>query len=615
MMPWALLGALALAALSPRPAHAVAIKRVMDIKVGDRGYCLTVFRGLKPEKFRIQVQGIMFNYFPRQHLILITSDDPKVKRSGIVAGMSGSPCYIDNKLVGALAYGPNWTKRPVAMLTPISVMLHELKRPLRGMRFSPLALHRRHRQKPRPAALRTATRQLAWASPKNPLAPWQRLLPAPLSARVRRGVAGMRRLSVPLSVSGLDAMTLKELKKSLAPYGMQVVQGGASSRDALKYYPHPNHFVNGGSIGVQLMRGAVSMNGTGTVTYVQGKRVLAFGHPMANWGEHYIPVTAAWIHMFMPSYSSSYKISSPLNELGSLVMDRRPCIMAQSGLKAPMIPVSVKVSSKAGGTKNYDFEVFSNYQATPVYIAYAIRSILRKEVSDVWDTTVSARVSFDTDGAGSFSLNDYFFTRRGAGLGFHLAYTRGFRVLSFLMQSPLGRVRLKRMRVEVKVDHHARVADIEKVTVPRASVVPGGSLLIRVTLKRRYGGGRYEKDVRVRIPRHVPAGSLIRIEVAAGPYAKVDAAPVENLADVRRLVSRLYNARQLVIRVMQPGEGTSVHGRIVSNLPGSVLDSLRTGTTVKTRIVQRTSVRKVLRLDDVISGLKRFYVQVEDPTP
>jgi hypothetical protein len=460
--------------------------------------------------------------------------------------------------------------------------------------------------------VRRATRQLAWARAGNPLAPWYRALPAPLSARVRRAVAGMRRLSVPLSVSGLDAQSLKELKKELAPYGFQVVQGGASSQDALRYYQRPKGFVAGGSIGVQLMRGAVSMNGTGTVTHVAGDQVLAFGHPMANWGEHYIPVTGSWIHMFMPAYSSSYKISTSLNELGSLVLDRRPCILADTSQKAPMIPVKVRLSSPAGGEANFDFEVFSNRRATPYYINYALRSILRKEVSDVYDTTIGARFAFDTAGAGRFVLDDYFFTRKGAGYGFSISNTRGYKVLAILMSTPLGKVRLERVQVRVRVEHKVRIADIEDVKLSHAYVAPGDRITLRVVLKRRYGGGRYVKRVPVRIPRHVPPGSLLRIEVSDGTAADVDAAPPESLADLRRIVSRLHHARQLVVRVLQPGEGTSVGGRIVEDLPGSVVDSLRRGTSVKTQIKHRTSVRKVLLLDDVISGKKKFYVRLEE---
>lgn len=601
--------------LGSSEARAVPTKGVTELKVGDQGYCLTVFQGLRPERFSIRVEGILFNYFPGQHLILITSDDPKVKRSGIVAGMSGSPCFVGGKLVGALAYGPNWTKRPIAMLTPIAYMLKELKRPLRGMDRSPLALGRPRRERPRPAAVTQASQQLAWRGGQSPLAPWYRSLPTPLSARVRPAVAGMRRLSVPLSVSGFDTLTLSELKRELEPYGLSVVQGGSSSADALRYYRAPKTFENGGSIGVQLMRGSVSMNGTGTVTLVEGKRVLAFGHPMANWGEHYIPVTTSWIHMFMPSYSSSYKISTALDEIGSLVLDRQTCIMAETGRRAPMIPVSLTIESKAGGTKRFAFEVFSNEKATAHYLSFALQTLVRTELPDLYNTSIAARFSFDTDAAGSFSLEDYFFSRNGAGLGWSTAMTRGYRLLSFLMATPLAKVRIKKVRIDIRAVHAIREADIEDAQLPTTVLRPGQVVPLRITIRRHYGGARYDRTVSVRIPSHLPNGTIIKIEVSSGPSATVDAAPPETLADVRRLVNRMYNARQLVVRVMQPGEGTSVNGRILENLPGSVLDSLRTGASVKTQILHRSSVRHVLTVDDVLNGKKTLFARIEHPKP
>lgn len=596
-------------------ARGVPIKGLTELKVGDQGHCLTVFKGLRPEKFSIRVEGILFNFFPQQHLILVTSDDPKVKHSGIVAGMSGSPCYVDGKLVGALAYGPNWTKRPIAMLTPIQHMLDELKRPLRGMKDSPLALARPKPRRPGAVAVSRTRQRLAWRGGQNPLAPWYRALPAPLAARVSPQVAGMRRLSVPLAVSGFDTVTLKELKKELEPYGMEVVQGGSSSAEAMRYYSSPKTFENGGSIGVQLMRGAISMNGTGTVTLVQGQRVLAFGHPMANWGEHYVPVTGAWIHMFMPSYSSSYKISTALSELGSLVLDRRACILAETGRKAPMIPVAVTVESPAGGKKSYDFELFSNERATTHYLGFALQTIVRAELPDAFNTSIDARFSFDTDAAGTFELQDHFFAKAGASLGWSAAMTRGYRVLSFLMATPLAQVRIKRIRVHIRTNHRIREADIFDIKLPQAQVRPGEVVPLTVGIRRRFTGARYERVVPIQVPSHLPHGAILKVEVSGGLSATIDAAPPETLADVRAVVARMYNSRQLVVRVMQPGEGTSVGGRIVTDLPGSVLDSLRTGASAKTQILHRASVHSVVTVDDVLHGKQALHMQVHRAMP
>lgn len=605
----------------------VKIKPIMKIKVGDRGYCKTVFQGLTVSTFRFHVKGILFNYFPRQHLILIASNDPKMKRAGVVAGMSGSPCYISGGLAGALAYGPRWSKRPIAMLTPIRYMLDELKRKSRGLKGTPtLSVARRSvspgigrlARRPTRAGAALARRLLSWRSPSNPLSPWFRAIPAPRSALVRTGLAGMQRMSVPLSVSGFDRMTLKELAADLKPYGFTVVAGGGSSADAMRYYKKPKRFVNGGSIGVQLVRGAISMNGTGTVTLVKGNKVLAFGHPMANWGEHYIPVTSSWIHMFMPGYASSYKISTALGVLGSLVQDRRPCIIADTTKRAPVIPVKVTIVSDGGGKQDYSFEIFSNRNATLYYMQYIMRSLLRRAVPDMVDTTISARVSMDVTYPErgrtvkkTVTLDDYFHAGKGAGYGFRIGTTRGFRILAFLLRQNLKRVSVSRIRIRIKTDNAVKAATIEDVRLSANVVEPGQVVNLQVKLRRLLGKGRYVKTIRIVIPRHVVSGTMIRIDVTAGTYAAVDAAPVYVMADVWRIIKRMYHARQLVVRVMLPAEGTSVNGRIISHLPGSVLDSLRSGSSTKLRLLHRASFRKALVLPDVLTGAKQIFVRVE----
>jgi len=603
----------------------VKIKPIMKIKVGDRGYCKTVFQGVTVGTFRFHVKGILFNYFPRQHLILIQSNDPKLRLAGVVAGMSGSPCYISGGLAGALAYGPNWSKRPIAMLTPIRYMLDELKRKSRGLKGSPSLSRRtsplgigRLAHRPTRAGATLARRLLAWKSPSNTLSPWFRAIPAPPSAIVRTGVAGMRRMSVPLAVSGFDRLTLKELAKDLKPYGFTVVAGGGSSADAMRYYKKPKRFVNGGSIGVQLVRGAVSMNGTGTVTLVKKNKILAFGHPMANWGEHYIPVTSSWIHMFVPGYATSYKISTALGVLGSLVQDRRPCIIADTRKKAPVIPVKVTIVSEVGGKQDYSFEIFSNRSATPYYMQYVMRSLLRRAVPDTVDTTISARIATDvTYPVGgrtvrkTVTLDDYFHAGKGAGYGFRIAQTRGFRILSFLLRQNLRRISVSKVRIRIKADKAVKAATIEDVRLGANVVEPGQVVSLHVKLRRHLGKGRYVKTIPVVIPRQVPSGTMIRIDVTAGTYAKVDAAPVYAMSDIWRIIGRMYHARQLVVRVMQPAEGTSVNGRIISHLPGSVLDSLRSGSSTKRRLLHRASFRKALVLPDVLTGTKQIYVRVE----
>src|SRR5437764_971357 len=149
------------------------------------------------------------------------------------------------------------------------------------------------------------------------------------------------RASVPLSVSGFTPRTFSELQQELQPTGLMAMQaGGGRKRGA----PAPGHVEPGSAIGVELVRGDMSTVATGTVTYINGSDVLAFGHPLFGIGEVYLPMVDAEIHAFLPSLSQSFKMSSPLNEVGTLVQDRQSCIVGDLDARTTMMPVDVRVS-------------------------------------------------------------------------------------------------------------------------------------------------------------------------------------------------------------------------------------------------------------------------------
>lgn len=316
---------------------------VRQIRRGMVGYGLTVIKGTKPERFRVRVVGILHQSFPKQDLILVLADDPKLKKPGVAAGMSGSPIYFNGQLAGALAYGPTWAKSPVAMVTPIKNMISTGKRTLRGRNKTILAKRYRWGRGDRSALAR-----LGLSYPKLHRLPRPGRLWA--AAKIPGGSGGIRPLALPVTVSGVDREGLAMFKKQMKPHGMfPILGGGTSGGAAVKRFGKQKRFVPGGAIGVQYIRGDIAATATGTVTAVVGDRVLAFGHPFWGYGEHYVPVVGAWIHMLMPSVNSSYKISTPLNVMGTLEQDRRPCIVANTKGRAPMIPLSLNLKSKSGG--------------------------------------------------------------------------------------------------------------------------------------------------------------------------------------------------------------------------------------------------------------------------
>ena len=256
------------------------------------GQALTVFQGTKPEPFKVRVVSVMRNFLPKQDVILIRAEDPRVEFSGIVAGMSGSPVYIDGKLVGAVAYAWSFAKEPLGGVTPIETMLAERARPRRagGEILAQNA--------PRPDSAR------------GPDAMARGLGLPPMAPVAAAGAAGLVRASVPLSVAGFTPRTRRRADRRAAAdrhgAACRPAAGAASAR------PRAGHVEPGSAIGVELVRGDMSTVATGTVTYIDRRNVFAFGHPLFGIGEVYLPLVDAEIHAFLPSLAQSFKMSSPL---------------------------------------------------------------------------------------------------------------------------------------------------------------------------------------------------------------------------------------------------------------------------------------------------------------
>ena len=278
---------------------------------------------------------------------MIRAEDPRVEFSGIVAGMSGSPVYIDGKLMGAVAYAWSFAKEPLGGVTPIESMLAE-----RAARAACAARcfadggaddERARRRRRACAAARGATpTHAASARPTRWRAAWACRRSAPAPATASRGWCARRcRCRCRASRRAPSA----ELAEELRPTGLVPLQAGGG-RSAGP--PAAGHVEPGSAIGVELVRGDMSTVGTGTVTYVDGSDVLAFGHPMFGIGEVYLPLVDAEIHAFLPSLSQSFKMSSPLHEVGTLVQDRQSCIIGDLDARTTMMPVDVRVAGPGG---------------------------------------------------------------------------------------------------------------------------------------------------------------------------------------------------------------------------------------------------------------------------
>ena len=326
----ALVGLLLPLPLGLRPAHADGasnrpdIMPVSEIHPGMKGYGLTVFQGTKPERFDVEVIDVLKNFRPKQDLILVKTPHPRLKITKVVAGMSGSPIYLNDKMIGAYAYGWSFGSEPVAGVTPIRNMLDELARPLPDRIDGwPLKLSAGP-----PPRQRARARARCAASLSGRARPLRR-------ARARRAVgarARSRRLAPERAHAGLDADSARRhgsrsiafAQQLMAPLGLEPLQaGGGGAQDATA----PTRYVDGGAIGVQLVRGDMSAMGLGTVTRVEGDKLVAFGHPMSELGVTALPTAIGRVHWILASDQRSFKIGMAVRDVGALVNDRQSAIV------------------------------------------------------------------------------------------------------------------------------------------------------------------------------------------------------------------------------------------------------------------------------------------------
>jgi hypothetical protein len=581
-----------------------------------RGYGLTVFRGTQPERFEVQVIAVLRHFLPRQDVILIQSDDPRLLHSGIVAGMSGSPIYFEGRLAGALAYGWNFAKDPLAGVTPIESMLAELKRPLRGRRATPSTLAEAEPPERR-QALHGQVATLLEERPEEARAaalPWWARLPiAP--ALPPLGDARAVRASVPLSLSGFGAAATAELTEALRPWQLVPMQAGGASSPERARQPDAQRLEPGGAMAVQLVRGDMSAAATGTVTWTGAERLLGFGHPMFNVGEVYLPVATAEVHTFMSALSTSFKLASPLAEVGSLLQDRQSGVMASTAERAETIPVSVTVSTLGEGARpdqTFVAEVVRHRFLTPMLVGNVVTNAVQSCASDVADATLTVRSNLKVRGFAPLELVDHLFSADGLSAR-TLAASQGLRAIGELVFNPFGPVNLDGLDLRVEVDYRADVAEIIGVSLSGDALEAGSRPSLTVAL-RPYAGRETSLSIPIEIP-HSLGNQMVKIVAAAGNLVRPEAAPPESVAGLVANLRKTYPSRSVVVSLETLDEGITLRGAVIPDLPGSVIDTLRPGASSRRGDPYRRAARLVTPTRSVLTGQKELTVFVKERRP
>lgn len=569
---------------------------VSAIKPGMKGYAVTVFEGTGTDRFEIEVVDTIRNYLPKQDAVLFKSSDPRLEHSGIVGGMSGSPIYIDGKLVGALSYGWRFNKDPLGALTPISNMLE-----VGGLPYRPDVLPH-PKGKAREGASGWADTMLGLRT--DPLPPRRK-------AAELDPAEGLTQLTVPLSIGGLSAGPTQMLVDS---FGLTPVRGGSGGSDdaddkAAKVSWHP-----GDSVSVVLVRGDSSVAGNGTVTWVgpKGDRLLAFGHSMLNDGPSNVPIATARVHTILASVERSVKLSSPLQIDGLMYQDRQAAIALRTDLRAPMIPVTATIKGPDPDlpARTYDNEVASGVNLTPNLAAVVLAEGVDEAGRDATEVVVKVvhDISLETsNGPRDVHLEEEVFFPQGV-VGRMLSGSRGIVLLSAALDNPFEVARIRKVRQEVRMEYAAPVDSIEMVRLRDAEVHAGDIARVEVTLRSYKGEDRVEV-LPLRIPDDA-GGEEIQIEITGGDYVRPYRPMPGDLDTLITTLATSYPSRAMVASIYRTSEGLSTKHGLLNELPDSVLETLADQSSTQDAVRFKQLARRVIPTKTIIEGQHTVRVTV-----
>jgi hypothetical protein len=581
----------AAAALPPRPPEVTKFFPLSEVHKGLQGVAYTVFEGTKPEPMGVEILGVLHNALgPRQDMILARLEGAKPEYTGVVAGMSGSPVYIDGRLVGALAYRiGQFSKEPICGITPIESML---------------AVEKQHNAPVTEMA--SAARVSAGAEAGAISSP---------------GAVGglIQPMDTPLVFSGFSAAAL-QLWKDHAPAGLVPVEGVGGSESNEK---QPDPLIPGSAVSAVLVRGDLDIAATCTVTYVDPKRMLACGHPITQFGPVSMPMTKADVVATLPSPLEAFKIINTTETVGSISEDRASAIMGEFGKPARMIPVTLRVT-RAGndGEQGKDpdalhFEVIDQPQITPMAVMVAVYQGLMQENAYSAETTYHVQGSVKLSGYPSVKLNSLVAPTDALPANLQTALTLGER-FARLYDNAARRTPVESVDLEVAAIPRRLTAEIESAHTSRVEVHPGDTITVEATIVP-WHGEPHNVRVPVKLPANLPEGPVRLLVSDAGTLDRLmqppqfNAQPLDVAATIAQLNS-VHTSDQLYITLLAPEVQAAVDGRTLTALPMTVANALAPLRENKGMALNGESAVPMasLPMDAVLTGQQVVTLQVED---
>lgn len=530
----------------------VPILPLNQIKAGMKGKGKSVFVKNEIEEFDVEIIGILRNVGPKRNIILAKLKNDILDNAGVISGMSGSPVYVNGKLIGAVAYSfGTFIKEAIAGITPIEEMLVISKEKAPKSSFSPRIPLKKHLSLEEVFELNKEF----FLSRSSLSSEGQALTP----------------LSIPLVFRGFSSHVFAKVKPFFSKMGFNPVRGGPLSQSVEEISPPALTLREGDPVAVQLVKGDLDLSAVGTVTYVDGNNVLAFGHPIYNLGGVEYAMTKANVITVVPSLSSSFKISAADALIGKFTQDRSSGLLGEIGKLPKFIPVNVMMMDPEGEVKNFNIQMANDKILTPALVNVSLASIISSEGRALGDLTLELRGNIYLENGKSVHLEDLFsgnFDNSAVNISSLLTA-----VVYLLTSNEFEDPGIHRIDIALRASEEVKFSYLEKVWLDKYEVSPGEGIEIKVYY-RTFRGESVLREVGIYAP-NLPAGSEFQLvigdaalmhQIERTQYRITTFVP-RSMDQLIRILSNLRKNNRIYFKIIASKPGLFLKGEEMPNLP------------------------------------------------
>lgn len=544
---------------------------VSEIRPGMVGIGQTVFNGTRVEEFRAHILGVVENVIgPQRNLILARLEGGPLAETGVIAGMSGSPVYIDGQLIGAVSYSLGaFSKEPIAGITPIGEMTSATAMATTRPAAARVAIDFPLTGESLVAAFRKA---LGWSRP---------FADRPGDARLVGvdGIAGfdgraigtlLRPIATPLVMAGFEPDLAAMLGSAFGDQGF-VPTGAGTAGTRPGEMPFEGPLKPGDAIGLTFVTGDLVLGATGTVTHIDGAQVYAFGHPMYNLGPIEFPMTRAYVYTVLPSLFSSVKLSATGEVIGTLLQDRATAIAGTLGPGPQLMPITLTLEADRGPTRTFHFGVVRDQLFTPLMTYSALLNTLSSYERQHGTATYAVHGEAVIKNHGAVTFDNLFSGGDSPSMG---AASYVVAPLTALMSNDYESVEIERLDLTIRSAEEPRTATLERVWIDDPRPRAGRTVPLKVLL-RTYRG----EDILQTVPLAIPANAQGSLSVVVSDGQRLGRAELRGARSLQgwpvpQLIRTLNKARRnnrLYVKLLGSDAGAVVSGEQLSSLPPSVL--------------------------------------------